>query len=272
MPDIQINYHFLDTGKTFEHYANRRSSFQSIYADLLSSEPRLSGKVLDIGCGHAINPTLEKIISKVGTLDGVDPFPLIDPPLHLRNRWTCKLEDVPVERDTYDMAYSYNVVEHVENVESFLAKAIEILAPGAVYWSLSPNAHHPFTWATRLAERLGLKKTYVKNINQKANDYPAYYRLSHDERIVRAITALKLPVSQIDFYFVPNVHWDTYFPRALRIIAHLFDRCWLLRRPKRSFIFMFRLRKRPLLGEVLSENSIEQGKLSSDRANIAHQT
>ena len=72
-------------------------------------------------------------------MDGVDPYPVVAPAAHLVHRWTCSLEDIPVGADTYDLAYSYNVVEHVENVESFLAKVIEIIKPGAVYWSMSPE-------------------------------------------------------------------------------------------------------------------------------------
>ena len=240
---IRINYHFLDAGKSFKYYDGRRYDFQTIYADLLASEPRLSGRVLDIGCGHSVNPTLGRIISKIGRLDGVDPYPVLEPPSHLVERWTCPLEAIPVSDNTYDLAYSYNVVEHVENASSFLSKAIAIISPGGVYWSLSPNAHHPFTWITRWVEAAGLKKTYIKYINRNANDYPAYYRLSHDQRILRAIEASNIPVDQVDFYYIPNVHWDRYFPSRLRFVAHAMDRFALLRNWKRSFIFMFRITK-----------------------------
>jgi hypothetical protein len=180
---------------------------------------------------------------KLGAMDGVDPFPVVDPPRHLVNRWTCSLEEIPVGAETYDMAHSYNVVEHVENVDTFLAKLVEILKCGAVYWSMSPNSRHPFTWATRVAQWLGLKKIYVDKVNSRANGYPAYYRLSNDKAILASIERQNLPVSEIDFYYAPNVQWDTYFPPQLRSIAHILDKAIMLRAPKRSFIFMFRLRK-----------------------------
>jgi len=239
-----VNYHFLDTGNTFEHYDQRRSAFQHIYAELLAMEPSISGRVLDIGCGHSLNPTLTRIIEKIGQLDGVDPFPMVEPPPHLVNRWSCSLEAIPVDHDSYDMAYSYNVVEHVEDIDSFLKKTTEIIKPGAVYWSMSPNAHHPFTWVTRVAQMIRLKTHYVKKLNQTANDYPAYYRVSHDTRILKTIDRLKLPISEVDFYYVPNVQWDSYFPVPLRPIAKWIDRLLPPRSRKRSFIFMFRLKKR----------------------------
>ena len=238
-----VNYHFLDTGKDFDYYSVRRSSFQDIYAQLLVSEPLIGGRILDIGCGHGVNPTLSKIMDRLGPIDGVDPFPEIEPPTHLINRWSCSLEDVPVNRDTYDMAYSYNVVEHVENIESFLKKTVDIIKPGGVYWSISPNARHPFTWVTRLAQIFRLKKLYQRRLNSLANEYPACYRLSNDFNILRAIKRMDLPVTKVDFYYVPNVQWDHYFPTPLQWIAHYLDRTFLLRNPKWSFIFMFRLEK-----------------------------
>jgi 2-polyprenyl-3-methyl-5-hydroxy-6-metoxy-1,4-benzoquinol methylase len=240
---LLVNYHYLDTVVDFDYHDKRRSAFQNIYADYLSAEPGIGGRVLDIGCGHGENPTYRLIASHIKHLDGCDPFPVITPPAHLENRWTCRLEDVPVAPSTYDMAYSYNVVEHVENVRSFLSKAVEILKPGAVYWSMSPNARHPFTWATRLAQLLGVKLLYRKFVQPLANDYPAYYRLSHDKWILDAISALNLPVSRIDFYYIPCIQWDMFFPSFLKAIPYLLDRFYLLRQPKRSFIFMFRLEK-----------------------------
>ena len=238
-----VNYHFLDAGKPFEVHNRQRSAFQILYGDYLSKEAALRGRVLDIGCGHGVNPTLERLVPHLGQLDGVDPFPAVTPPAHLVNRWSCKLEDIPVASETYDMAYSYNVVEHVENIDSFLSKTVDLLKPGGVYWSMSPNARHPFTWATRTAERLGLKRLYQRLLKPNANDYPAYYRLSSDTNILRAIKRYRLPVSRIDFYYLDCVQWDSYFPRPLHAIPHAIDRAFVLRRPKMGFIFIFRLQK-----------------------------
>jgi 2-polyprenyl-3-methyl-5-hydroxy-6-metoxy-1,4-benzoquinol methylase len=243
MSAVTVNYHYLDVGRDFAYHDKSRSLFQKIYAEHLLAEPALGGRVLDVGCGHGVNPTLKQLAGKLGPLDGVDPFPVEEPPQHLVNRWTCPLEEIPVPADTYDMAYSYNVVEHVENVGSFLQKLSQIVKPGAVYWSISPNAAHPFTWVTRLAQVLRLKKIYQRKLNQKANDYPAYYRLSNDKNILNAIDTLKLPIAQVDFYYLPNVQWDTYFPKPFRPIAHMIDRWFLLKNPARSFLFMFRLTK-----------------------------
>jgi hypothetical protein len=243
MNEIQVNYHFIDVNKGFEHHDKNRSTFPIIFGNYLRAEPGIGGRVLDIGCGHSVNQSFKVFADRLGRLDGVDPFPAIAHPEHLASRWSCSLEDLPVSSCTYDMAYSYMVAEHIENIGPFLNKAIEIIKPGAAYWSMSPNAGHPFTWVTRIVQRLGGTSVYRKHVNALANDYPAYYSLSNDAKILKAINDMRLPVSRVDFYYLPNVHWDHYFPKKLRSIAHFLDRAILLRKPKMSFILIFRIQR-----------------------------
>jgi SAM-dependent methyltransferase len=243
MSEIEVNYHFIDAKRGLAHHDKNRSTFQRIYGNYLRSEPGLSGRVLDIGCGHSVNRSYEVYADRLGRLDGVDPFPAIAHPEHLVNRWSCKLEDIPVSSCTYDMAYSYMVAEHIKDIRPFLKKAIEIIKPGAAYWSMSPNAGHPFTWVTRIVQRLGMTTIYRKYVNAFANDYPAYYNLSNDAKILNAINHMRLPVSRVDFYYLPNVQWDMYFPTKLRWIPHFLDRTILLRKPRMSFILIFRIQK-----------------------------
>ncbi len=240
---MRVNYHFIDPGKDYSHYDSRRSEFQAIFSNMLGAEPAITGRVLDVGCGHTVNPSLAKILSLLGELDGVDPSPTAAPPPHLKHRWSCCMEAIPVAPSTYGMAYSYNVVEHVEDAGAFLTKVVEVLKPGGIYWSLSPNAHHPFTWIVRAAQWLGVKNMYKRGVNEEANDYAAYYRLSNDKVIIENIAARNLSVSQVDFYYVHNVQWDQYFPRRLRRVARMMDRGVILNRPNWSFIFMFRIQK-----------------------------
>ncbi len=246
-PQIEIkpivNYHFVDINRDFSSYDMDRRNYARIFGNMISEEPGLSGRVLDVGCGHGINGSYSYFGGKIGQLDGVDPFPVVEPPQHLANRWVCRAEDIPMPPKSYDLAYSYMVVEHVDRIEPFLSKVIELLKPGASYWSLSPNFHHPFASITRFVQFCGLKEAYRRNIDSTANDYPAYYRLCNPDRVVRAIKESHFPVSKVDVYFVPNVNWDHYFPKSLRFAARLIDEYILLKIPKRSFFLIYRIER-----------------------------
>jgi 2-polyprenyl-3-methyl-5-hydroxy-6-metoxy-1,4-benzoquinol methylase len=243
MTTTAASYHYLECTPEYAFHDQRRSVFQDFYAEKLAAEPGIQGHVLDIGCGHGINPTLAKISHLIGTLDGIDPFPVVDPPRLLRQRWTCRLEEIPVSADTFDLAYSYNVIEHVSNEVTFLSKAIELLKPGGVYWSMSPNAWHPFSIAVRFLQATKLKDLYRRRLAPQSNDYPAFYRLCSSRRVLRAIQAAAIPASRIDFYYLPNVQWDTFFPPFFRLIPRLLDKAIVLRVRSSANVFMFRIEK-----------------------------
>lgn len=240
---MEVNYHALDMNKDFTYHNTRRDHFQRLYADFLAGEPSLSGKVIDIGCGHGTNPTLERIRHLLGHVDGVDPFPVVQPHPLIRERWTCALEDLPAAASSYDMAYSYNVIEHVDNPNIFLRKAVELIKPNSCYWSLSPNTWHPFSIAVRLLQAVKLKNAYRNMIAPQSNNYPAHYKLCSAARVLRAIKEERLDVAKIDFYYTHCVQWDTFFPRSLRFVPHLIDSSLILRTHLLANIFMFRIQK-----------------------------
>jgi len=134
------------------------------------------------------------------------------------------------------------VAEHIKEIGPFPQEGHRYPQAGRRVPVHVSQCRHPFTWVTRAVQRLGGTELYRKRVNALANDYPAYYDLSNDTKILRAIDVLRLPVAQVDFYYLPNVHWDHYFPSKLRWIAHLIDRTLLLPRPRRSYNYHFSAR------------------------------
>jgi aryl-alcohol dehydrogenase-like predicted oxidoreductase len=61
--------------------------------------------------------------------------------------------------------------------------------------------------------------------------------------ILDAIRRSRLNVAQIDFHYVHCVQWDTFLPKSLRFLANWVDKGYVLRNPKASNIFMFRLQR-----------------------------
>jgi hypothetical protein len=97
--------------------------------------------------------------------------------------------------------------------------------------------------SVRLLQTMKLKNVYRKSLAPQANDYPVYYRLCHDAKVLHAIRNLNIPVSKIDFFYIPNVQWDTFFPPKWRALAHIVDRLLVLNLPSMSNIFLFRIEK-----------------------------
>jgi len=224
-----------------------RSGFQREFVRLVSECPQLGGRVLDIGCGSRLPDPLVDLVRRIGSLDGVDPDPGVTHHPFLENRWQGCFETSAVPSSTYDMAYAYNVVEHLSEPGPFFAKVHQVLKPGGTFWALTPNQHHPFALLSRSIELIGLKGFARRKMGSNesgemcVNDYPAYYHCNSPSAVQRAIRGLGF--SRATFYFHPCLQWDTYFPPFLRWFPRSYDFLAGTRVVSLMQIFMMRLDK-----------------------------
>ncbi len=224
-----------------------RCGFEREFAQLLLATPQLRGRVLDIGCGAELPEALKSLRSHFGQLDGVDPDQsIVNHPL-LHQRWWGTLEGRDVPPESYDLAYAYNVVEHLPRPRRFLRKVCEVLKPGGVFYALTPNAVHPFAVLSRAIEKAGLK-TFARqrlgvaeNGKMRVNDYPAYYRCNSPQAVRQAIQGLGF--KRATFLFHPCVQWDNYFPAWLRWAPRGYDFMFGSRFTPLMQVFMMRLEK-----------------------------
>jgi len=205
-----------------------RRSFQREFVRLALECPGFRGRVLDIGCGGELPAALEIFEGQFGTLDGVDPSPAVMSHPLLERRWQGAFETSAVPADAYDLAYAYNVLEHIADPRPFFEKVFSALKPGGVFVGLTPNAGHPFAVLSRSIELLGLKGFARARIGRSeetgemaVNDYPAYYRSNSPRAIRQAIHGLGF--RRATYYYFPCLQWDTYFPRVLRWAPRLYD-------------------------------------------------
>ena len=110
----------LEKGLTMRFHHENRSGYQSYFVDHIAAEPGSKGIVLDIGCGPKLPSRFQPLASHWSRLDGLDPNQEeVDSHPDLSNRWASTLEDAEIPCRTYDLAYSYNVNEHVADPARF---------------------------------------------------------------------------------------------------------------------------------------------------------
>src|SRR5688572_6082731 len=200
----------------------QRPGYQSRFRALLAADDNVKGRVLDIGCGPDLPAPLRYLPEVVRQLDGLDPSGEVLRHPHLRERWHATFEDAPVPDAAYDLAYAYNVLEHVERARPFMEKLARVLRPGATFWALTPHARHPFTILSRSLELLGLKQAIARR-NEGVNPYPAYYRLNSRRQIRKALRGL--PFGEPQFHYVNAPGWEVgYFPSFLRWAPRAYDK------------------------------------------------
>jgi SAM-dependent methyltransferase len=217
---IAVSHEAPDLG-SYAVQNREREKCQGVIRELLFSEPRLQGRVLDIGCGHGFPPALAGLDKVATQLDGLDPSPEVHEHPGLTLRWQGKFGEVDVPRHAYDLAYAYNVVEHVEAARPFFENVRLALKPGGVFWAITPHGRHPFCRLSRTLEVMGFKRGFAAR-NEGVNDYPAYYRMNTARQVLRAVEGLGFVSAR--FVYIPSMAWDHYFPARLRWAPHLYDR------------------------------------------------
>ncbi len=220
----------------------QRDRFQKRFRELLFAEPQLRGRVLDIGCGGGFPPPLSGIEKLSERIDGVDASDAVMSHPSLCERWQSPFETAPIPSDAYDLAYAYNVVEHIQNPAPFFLALLRVLKPGGVFWALTPYGPHPFCRLSRSIEVLGGKAWFAKR-NAGVNDYPAYYRLNAIRSV--AAGAETAGFASAAFYRFPCVNWNMYFPGALRWVPYLYDSLLGTRISSCMQILAFRISRRP---------------------------
>lgn len=224
---VEVKLIAPSVAESWQQLCADRSGFQRRFVELVLGSPQIKGRVLDIGCRGGLPRCLSGLREHFGSLDGVDPDASIASNPLLTCRWQSTLEGSGAPSAAYDLAFAYNVLEHVATPRRFFEEVNRVLKPGGIFWGLTPNGYHPFTVLSRSIEILGLKGFARAKVGanergiMKVNEYPAYYRCNTPRAVMRATRGL--PFRSAHFYFYPCLQWDTYFPRILRGLPRLYD-------------------------------------------------
>lgn len=211
------------------------------FAEVVDNDPRMRGRVLDVGCGAGIvNATWRGIIQKAARVDGVDPREEIKDNPYLTDKFVGLLEDAPFEPGVYDAAFAHFVLEHVQQPRAFMAAVARALRPGGVFYAVTASRHHPFPFISRALDVTRLKYMLWSK-DDGVNEYPAYYILNSARAMARATEGLGF--SSIRVFRAPSVQWKQYFPSALRAFPVVYDYCLGCRMEWASLTRLFQVEK-----------------------------
>lgn len=206
----------------YSYFNHTRDSHSQHFVKIISEDPRIRGRVLDVGAG-AMSPSATWypiVYDLIGSLDGVDPDPRVLGNSRLVNKWNSIMEKADVPASAYDAVISVNVVEHVFHPYAFLAAVHRALKPGGVYYAHTPHGRHPFAWIVKLLQTLELKNA-VGATSGDFNEYPAVYRLNTVSAVRRHAAAAGFVRAEVHLH--PCTNWDRYVPGSLRFVPHLYD-------------------------------------------------
>jgi len=169
---------------------------QRWYADRLRRDPvaafvhRLDGVlkprdvVLDLGAGagelnaYAIRGHVRRIV-------GIDVDPRVEANPLLDTGLQGDICALPFRDNTFDVAFSIYVLEHVDRPAALAAELFRVMRPGGLCLALSPNVFHYVTLASRLTPT-----TFHRWFNERRgrageDTFPTFYRLNSRRALTR---------------------------------------------------------------------------------------
>jgi len=226
----------------------RDVDYQTFFGQLLPSYLVEGGSVLDVGAGTHLHAPLREVRLRAGWMCGVDPSQEVMSNPDLDEKYQCTLEQWERGGRTFDLAFAYNVVEHVADPTAFVGAVVNVLHAGGWFWFLTPNARHPFCVLSRVFghqafKRLVRRAYYDPGLGYTVNEYPSYYRMN-SPKAVAALAGRVVPAAfdTLRVYYM-EAGFDPYFPTALRWLPRWYDRAISPRFPSRRLILICGLRR-----------------------------
>ena len=138
--------------------------------------------VLDIGAGEGRLNRYD-FRGQCKEMIGVDLDPRVEQNPLLDRGIRCVGDQLPLESNSVDLAFSIYVLEHVENAAAFCAEVARVLRPGGEFWALTPNRLH---YVSLIADCT--PTSFHKWINEKRgrdseDTFPTFYRLNSPREV-----------------------------------------------------------------------------------------
>lgn len=183
-------------------------------------------RVLDIGCGRGIarRPVLTDAIGEAAEeLWGLEPDASVTAREGLFTHFQHALmEDAELPAGHFDLAYSFMVMEHVEEPVRFLEAVQRVLRPGGVYLFCTPNGLHYFSRAVALLCRLRADERVASAVRRESLEeyhYPVRYRCNRPGQIDRL--AAEAGFARSEHAFIEEIGPKPYMRGPLRPVFHL---------------------------------------------------
>ena len=218
-----LNFSELQGSYNFRNISDRRRVFVRQIVDDLRS--RIKPTVLDIGCGCGMareNSWQWAIKPHASNYWGIEPDPSTSPEAGLFDHSQhALLENAELEDESIDVAYSWMVMEHVEDPEAFCSRLYRALKPGGTYYFSTPNIRHYFTFTARFLKKMNVDEWVLAMIRKQDLDeyhYPVQYRFNSESQVNDI--AKRTGFQSAEFAYIEVEGPVKYFPGPTKLLFH----------------------------------------------------
>ena len=147
------------------------------FRELILRHLRPDMHVLDVGAGAGIVTQLD-FRGHAARICGLDPDERVTDNPMLDEGRVGMAEAIPWEDDSFDLAFSDNVLEHLERPDEVFAEVARVLRPGGVFLVKTTNRRHYMPLLARLTPH-GFHRFYNALRGREPEDtFPTTYRVN----------------------------------------------------------------------------------------------
>ena len=169
------------------------------FHQLCAAQLDRKGMILEVGAGPT-NPT-SAYLSTLGELHGVDVSEEVLGNVHLKRGSVLTDATFPYEDDSFDLAVSNYVVEHIPDAHDHLREVARVLKPGGAYVFRTPNLWHYVAIVARLTPDSVHKAlaNRLRNLSEEEHEpWPTVYAMNTPRRVHEVARATGLTVRSLD--------------------------------------------------------------------------
>lgn len=167
-----------------------------LFRDRLLEAIEPSDHVMDVGAGAGIVPHMN-FRGHAARICGIDPDERVTDNPFLDEGRVGMAEDIPYPPESFDLVFSDNVLEHLENPEQVFAEVARILKPGGRFLVKTPNKRHYVPLIARLTP-LRFHRFFNRLRGRDVEDtFPTQYRANSPRDFEQLAEATGLEVADV---------------------------------------------------------------------------
>ena len=152
-----------------------------LFRELILSYCDPTFHVLDVGAGAGIVAPMN-FKGRAARICGVDPDPRVAENPYLDEGKVAMAESLPYDNSSFDLVFSDNVLEHLENPHDVFAEVERVLKPGGLLLVKTPNMRHYVPLIARLTPHSFHRFFNRLRGRQSVDTFPTRYRANSPKK------------------------------------------------------------------------------------------
>ena len=186
--------------------------------EILDAELRPDSRVLELGAGTGRIPQHD-LKGCCAELVGADFDRRVLENPRLDRGVVLEDDRLPFQDESFDLAFSIAVLEHIERPREFLGEVARVLRPGGAFVSLTPNRWHYVSIAAALTPTSFHRRYNAWRGRPEADTFPTFYRLNSGRALRRHGAACGLGLESLERIEVAPTYLSFSLPSYLLGVA-----------------------------------------------------